>query len=304
VPVSGQEPTLAVVLTRASEYVTAFHRDLAGIVTEEHYVQEVGGGFVSGMRGQSLLMLPDARTVYREFRSDLLLVPTDGGDRYLQFRDVFEVDGERIRDRNDRLLKLFVQPTPSRLSQAARIMAESARYNIGGIERNINVPVFALAFLESRNQPRFEFTGKKLTGTDWRKGSSGANFSSSIEVWAVEYRETAAHTLIRTTQGRDLPARGRFWIESSSGQVLMTELVAADAFVHATITVTYESPSNVSFLVPIEMRETYWQPGFDQRIEAVARYTNFRHFKVTTDESIETPTTSDEAIRSTPAAGR
>jgi hypothetical protein len=69
----------------------------------------------------------------------------------------------------------------------------------------------------------------------------------------------------------------------------MTELIAEDAFVHATITVTYQSPSTVGFLVPIEMREAYWQPGFEQRIDAVATYTNFRHFNVTTDESIATP---------------
>ena len=169
-------------------------------------------------------------------------------------------------------------------------MDESARYNIGGIERNINVPVFALAFLDPVNQPRFVFSGKMLAdaGPD-HKGSNGAHFSATTEVWVIEYRETAPHTLIHTTQGRDLPSRGRFWIEPSTGRVLMTELIAEDAFVHATITVTYQSPETIGFLVPIEMREAYWQPGYDQRIDAVATYANFRRFKVTTDESIAPP---------------
>ena len=75
----------------------------------------------------------------------------------------------------------------------------------------------------------------------------------------------------------------------ASPEGVTDELVAADAFVHATITVIYQSPSAVGFLVPIEMREAYWQSGFDQKIDALATYTNFRHFKVTTDETIATP---------------
>jgi hypothetical protein len=170
-------------------------------------------------------------------------------------------------------------------------MAESARYNIGNIERNINVPVFALTFLEAHNQPRFRFTGRILTrAAAGLKTPKGADFSSSTEVWVVAYREVVPNTLIKTTHGRDLPARGRFWIEPSSGRVLMTELIAEDAFVHAAITVTYQSPDVIGFLVPIEMRETYRQPGADQQIEATAKYANFRRFNVTTNQDIAVPT--------------
>jgi hypothetical protein len=286
----GQQPTLGDVLARAGGYVTAFNRDFSGIVAEERYVQDISGSFIPPLRGQGLGPAADPRSLHREFKSDVLLVRPERSDWYMQYRDVFEVDGDSVRDRSDRLAKLFIEPTSASMSQAARIMAESARYNIGPVERNINVPVFALGFLDPRNQPRFEFTGR--TTTDVRpgqKGPNGAHFSTSTEVWVVDYHETAPRTLIRTNNGRDLASRGRFWIEPSTGRVLMTELIAGDAFVHAVVTVTYEAPSTVGFLVPVEMREQYWQPGFEQRIDAVATYANFRRFQVTTDQTIATP---------------
>ncbi|NBV79100.1 MAG: ABC transporter permease subunit, partial [Verrucomicrobia bacterium] len=45
---------------------------------------------------------------YRELRSDLLLVKLGDEDWWLQFRDVFEVDRRPVRDRDQRLYKLFV----------------------------------------------------------------------------------------------------------------------------------------------------------------------------------------------------
>jgi len=275
------------VLARAAAYVSGFERDLSGIVAEEHYVQDVSTPFTSTFRGAPP---PDLSGLHRELTSDLLLVRPAGSDRYLQFRDVFVVNGDQVRDRSDRLLKLFVEPTASSFPQAGRIMDESARYNIGSVERNINVPIFALTFLDPVNQPRFRFTDSPSgRGAAELKSAYGADFSSSVEVLAVEYRETAPHTLIHTNGGRDLPARGRFWIEAPTGRVLKTELVAEDSRVHGLITVMYQLPSVVGFLVPIEMRETYWQTGGDQRIEGVATYTNFRRFNVTTDTSIAVP---------------
>ena len=76
----------------------------------------------------------------------------------MQFRDVTEVDGKKLKDRNDRLARLFLSPSKSTASQARKIMDESSRYNIGDIERNINLPVLALVVLDRNMQPGFEFT--------------------------------------------------------------------------------------------------------------------------------------------------
>ena len=49
----------------------------------------------------------------RELKSDLLLLKPAGADAWMAFRDVFEVDGEPVRDRTERLSQLFLERTPS-----------------------------------------------------------------------------------------------------------------------------------------------------------------------------------------------
>src|ERR1700730_14571913 len=81
--VLAEEPSLATVMQRASAYVVEFQRQLSSIVAEEVYVQDIikqPGRFVTGS--------------HRELRSDLLLIRPAGADRYVEFRDVFEVDGK------------------------------------------------------------------------------------------------------------------------------------------------------------------------------------------------------------------
>ena len=114
-----EEPSLATVLARAGEYVLHFERDLSNVVAEERYTQDVRRGVLV--------------RVHRDLKSDLLVVRLDDG--YVQFRDVFEVDGRPVRNRNDRLQKLFLQPSKSSIDEARRIMTESARY-----ERRRNRP--------------------------------------------------------------------------------------------------------------------------------------------------------------------
>jgi hypothetical protein len=109
-------------------------------------------------------------------------------------------------------------------------------------------------------------------------------FRVSTEVWAVQYQEVKRGTVIHTTRHRDLPSRGRFWIEPSSGRVLMTELVAGNREVRATIDVSYQSEPLLGLLVPIEMREWYDNLRTGSHAEAVAAYGRFRQFQVKVDE--------------------
>ena len=46
----------------------------------------------------------------RETKSDYLLVKAPGGERWLPFRDVFEVDGKRVREREERLPRVAEVP--------------------------------------------------------------------------------------------------------------------------------------------------------------------------------------------------
>ena len=291
-PVSAQGASLGVVLERAGAYVTEFRRQLSGIVAEERYVQEVLGfhkrnGCPSNATYQSALncqgqLVNPMRT---ELRSDLLLVRIASGAQ-AEFRDVFEADGVPVRDRTERLTKLFLGNSAHERDQIRQILAESSRLNIGDIQRNINTPVFALQILEPANQPRFAFKRSKNRVPDTFKEDNtptGA-FRTSTEIWVIEYRETQSGTVIRTSDRQDFPARGRFWIEPSTGRVLMSELIMRNRTFNATIDVSYQSEPLVGLLVPAEMREEY-KDRAGSHITGVATYGRFRQFAVNVDET-------------------
>jgi hypothetical protein len=266
----AREPPLAEVLARAGRYVTEFERQLSGIVAEEQYVQEVR----RFGRGPGSLVNPRRITL----RSDLLLVRGRPAAAWVQFRDVFEVDGSPVRDRAERLTELFATNAPSRDAQIRKILEVSARYNIGDIERNINVPLLALQFLEPAKQPRFRFrrTAERQPTTVAEPAAHDGAFRVSVEMWVIQYEERQTPTIIRATTGKDLRSRGRFWIDPATGRVMMSELVAEDRTVRATIDVSYQSEPLVGMLVPIEMRERYEGRRDQALIEGHATYGRFR----------------------------
>lgn len=284
--VPAQEMTLADVLNRAGKYVTEFQRQLSGIVAEESYVQDY--------RRSTRVITREDWVPHRELKSDFLLVRPVGADRYVEFRDVFEVDGKPVRDRQDRLTKLFLDSSASASKQVWDVISESARYNIGNIQRTLNTPTLPLLFVLPANQSRFTFkrstdvTPAMATGP--RKSSEAAtgHFALSTEVWVVEYREVESDTFIRTTSLRDLPARGRFWIEPMTGRILMSELVAEDTQVRAIIDVSYQSEPLMGLLVPVEMRERYDGRRDGSVIRGTATYGKFRQFQVSVNEDIGT----------------
>jgi hypothetical protein len=291
-PVAAQPVTLARVLERAATYVDDFERHLSGIVAEERYVQEVKAfarrpGCRADATSMALLRCRGQLTtpMRLELKSDLLLVQAVTTRRWVQLRDVFDADGVPVRDRSERLTRLFLDQSAASRDQVGAILKESARYNIGDIQRNINTPVFALQFLEQSNQPRFKFkrTNDRMPDSVKKEPAVPGAFRTSIEVWAIEYEEQQPGTMIRTTDYRDLPSRGRFWIEPDTGRVLISELVARNRAVHGTVDVSYQSEPLLGLLVPIEMRERY-DDQRGARIEAVATYGRFRQFQVKVDE--------------------
>jgi hypothetical protein len=100
-------------------------------------------------------------------------------------------------------------------------------------------------------------------------------FRVSTEMWNVEYRERARHTIIRNVNGGDQPARGRFWIDPNTGAVLISELIVNGGGVLATITVSYQSEPLMGFLVPVQMHESYVRRD-GERTTGEAEYGRFR----------------------------
>ena len=91
------------VIARAAAYIETFVEELSNVVMEEEYRQT----YFSGGRTSPADI---------ELVSDFLLLRVQGVGDWAGFRDVFEVNGRQIRDRQDRLAALFrdILPRQSR----------------------------------------------------------------------------------------------------------------------------------------------------------------------------------------------
>jgi len=250
---------------KASAYVEAFQKNFGSMVSEERYEQRIrrapsANGSTNRPGGPAATVLV----------SDFLLVQVPG-EGWLPFRDVFERDGKQVRDREERLAKLFLSESARpNFERARQIMDESARYNIGNVSRNINIPTLVLTLLTPVHRTRMRFETEKAddTGT------------------IVEFRETSRPTYIATTGGRDLPVYGRFWMDASTGTIVRTELHAVDTGVEAHITVHFAHDASAGMFVPARMEERYRRSRDPNEVHGLATYSKFRRFQVSTTESI------------------
>src|SRR5690242_16197325 len=100
---AAQSTDQGALLDEVSDYVAAYERTFVGVVAEETYRQEVKPARAgTDARGFPI----ESRSERRDLKSDVLLVRAPAGDRWMQFRDVFEVDGRAVRDRPERLARL------------------------------------------------------------------------------------------------------------------------------------------------------------------------------------------------------
>jgi hypothetical protein len=258
-----QPPDISDVLERAGAYLERFIDRFTNVVAEERYVQEVNarvrvGRFEAG--GQR-----------RDSRADFLLVRLEESSEWLPFRDVFQVDGVAVRDRDERLTRLFLKPWTTAIEQANQIAADSSRYNLGPLTRTFNNPVLALAILQIQNRSRLRCS------LDKRDAAAGPG------IWIVECVETGRPTFIRGEKDRDIPARCRYWINVDSGQILRTEVALEDRAAGVRLATTFRQDGGFDVAVPSEMREEY-SLSDGRKIRATATYGRFRRFEVSASE--------------------
>ena len=257
------------VLSSGMRYAMSYEQQFALLAAEEHYYQELqrppnpgdnlsqrnpGGGMrAGGAMNQQVL------------KSDYLLVQLGGdGEGWMPFRDVFEQRGKKLRDRNDRLLNLFVKNDKGRFEKAAEFNNDSNKLFLGNVARTINIPTLAMMFLHPRVNERFEFTD------GGEEAVNGRILRKAI------YREAARPTLIKTTRGRDLALTGTIWIDPFNGTVMKTELNAADPAVRCQVIVTFRRDEALELWVPDKMDEYYKANLAVDDILATATYTNYR----------------------------
>ncbi len=251
-------PAVDLVLGRLTDYALAYLGQYSAVVAEEEYRQDqrVGGRD-------------------RRLRADLLFVRAEPSRELVSFRDVFEVDGQPVRDRDSRLQDLFITPKPDAQEQLRSIKDESARYNVGAFERNINVPLYPLKILLPANRSRFDFAVGRVTDT------------GGVKTWQLDFVERGRPTLVLDREGEDIPLEGRFLVEQATGAVVETTLKVEQRDYAAAIVVRYSRDQKLGLWVPAEMKETYKVPDqvgtLGTVLECTARYKNFRRFQVSTD---------------------
>jgi hypothetical protein len=266
-PPSGREAEYQLAMARLADYVDAYERQYSGLVAEEEFRQST--------RGNNVRM-----------RSDYLLVKPEMAAEWISFRDIYEVDGVAVRDRDDRLKRLFLQSGIDISVQLQAIRDESARYNLGIVERNINVPLFLLRFLQPENRPRFRF---RLTGSRSVAG---------VEAWRIEFDERVVPTIITDLRGGDVRAKGWFLVDQVTGAIVESVLKIEENGSTGEIKVQFRHDPVLGMWVPAEMTETYQAltqrslsgaPRAETIVEGTAKYTNYRRFQVKTEEKIVVP---------------
>ena len=101
-------------------------------------------------------------------------------------------------------------------------------------------------------------------------------------------RESAGPSIVRDVRGAQSSCRGRVWVEPGSGAIVHTELLVEDRVSKGTCTVEFRMDPRLGIRVPIKMTERY-DMTTGETIDAVARYSDFRRFTVSTDEKLTKP---------------
>lgn len=254
-------PTVEQVVARMHAYLEEYATQLPAIVATERYQQRFG----SGRRNSRRLLV-----------SDYGLVQVAGDSEWLGFREVLEVDGRPVTDSARRLADLLAKPSPHALQQARRIAIESSRYNIGPVVRTINDPAVVLELLDGRHGKKMQFTKADEDTID------------RTRVWVLRFQEVGSPTIIRTSDHKDLPARGRAWIDPATGRILRAECSVAPGYgVTATLDVTFGHDEKLGLAVPSKMTERYTNRNLVNVSSGEATYTNYRRFTVDTEEKLQ-----------------
>ncbi len=287
---SSQAPALDALLSSVGRYLSSYGPALSDVVAEESYRQ-----VASGNQDQS-----------RDLRSDVLFFTSDPA-RWVVFRDVFSVDGKAVRDRDDRVARLFSagDSRADAWQQAMRIAQESARFNLNvsgvSVNRTLNVPIAALLFLRADNQHRSAFALARMDTIDGRPAA------------VVTFEERDMPRLF-ASQG-NVAMHGAAWIDPASGRVLKTDLaymthglpiqaggVTKELQTAITIDVVFAENTQVQLWPPLSMDEQYdativtsrGPSGAEVResqpyaiLRGHAAYSNFHRFSVSVDTKIK-----------------
>jgi hypothetical protein len=254
-PAVSQDNKTEDLMAKSAAYIARFVDQFSNVVAEETLVQET--------------TVPRRK---RTMRSDFLLVRYPGDTQWQAFRDVAEVDGKPVRDKEARITKLFLEPAANAVRRARELQEAGSRYNLLDIG-TLNNPLTVVAFLQDAYRDRFRFNS---AGTDKDLGPT---------VRKVQFQEFRVPSLIRGNGNSDILSRGLAWIEEDTGRVVKTELRIGGRTSPASIITEYKFDEELGINVPVVMRD--WYPDGTGEIRGVATYGKFRRFQVKTEETLK-----------------
>ncbi len=280
---TAQGQAASELIEKVTAYVRDYEQHFSALVAEERYVQVLEMEPATGAIGGSLSQrnpgggMPGSSggSTRRVLKSEYLIARLEDGG-WMPFRDVYEVDGRRVADRSDRLAALFLKPGATAFEQAASIMADSTRHNLGSTARSISIPILGLMLLHADVRSRMDIA----VGND--------ELVDDQPTTVLTVRERTRPALVKTIGG-DLPMTATLWVEGATGRVVKTRLSVADDLVEATVTTTYRLEPKVGFLVPVRMEDAYSTRKGAEQVTGVATYDKFRRFSVSTDETVKKP---------------
>ena len=244
---------------RLRDYIERFEQEASALVAEEDYVQKL-------VRYQGMSAVNQDRRV----RSDYVLVKPADNEPWLGYRDIFEVDGHAVRDREERLVSVLAATTPDSRERAMAMVREGSRYNLGP-ERTINVPTLPLQLLARANVMRFNLRAPR----NWQR-------QREVE---IPFQESVRPTLVRTPEGASVETRGMIRVRVSDGAILEARLdfkfsSPSQRDRDANLHVRFAEVPGITVPVPIRMSESV--PVYPSgEATGIAIYSKYRRFQTT-----------------------
>lgn len=258
-PTQAHDPSLKQLRRLVGAYVETYGQKASVLVASERYEQHVSS--------------EDGVVSERQIVAEFAIVHDERRREWLGFRDVVQVDGKPITDHEQRLVGILTSDADG-LDEARTLSDEGARFNIGTVYRNFNVPTAALFFFTPANLDRFKFSKRD------RAQDGSVN---------LEFRETEKPTIIRAANGGSVPSHGHIWVDPATGTITRTDLRLSDltgvtgtsmnGTVEVDVDVTYALHDRFRIWLPQTMRETYIVRN-GERETGRADYSNYREYQV------------------------
>ena len=222
---TAQQPAVADLLKAASDYLTQYAQKIVAIAADEEYTQREPAGNIT-----------------RKLHSDVVWVGFDGGD-IASFRDVHGLDGHQLRPRDDRMLRLFANPSEAAQVEARSLQDEGARHYISQNLRALDQPMFALDFLRAANQAHSEF---ELDGVRTQDG---------VQVATLKWKTKDAAAVLPVPG--NLTATGKVWLDVATGVIRQTEIGVSGKNLMARMNTKFANDPKLGLWLPSEHFQTF-----------------------------------------------